>query len=178
MFMKRWSLLFMALVLVSSPAFGSIIGDTIQVEWNYPILANIIFTGSTTVPGSVFPGSGVSEINIADGTIIVTNTTDGWQGALFNGFIFTDLSTVPNFTSLQLVSVTGFPPPIDPILSFDADHLSINFDATGSDNIGSGLGQVYTFSYTYGAAAPLPGSLILLLSGLAALTGLRTKLKK
>jgi hypothetical protein len=112
-----------------------------------------------------------------DGTITIENLNYGWTGSSgFNGYIFSDTSQVPNFTCFNLVSINGFPPPVDPIISFSANELSVNFNASATGNVAEEEGQFYTFSFTY-APVPLPGSLVLLLSGLAALPVLRTRLK-
>ena len=37
--MRLWGVLFMVFVCLSSPAFGSIVGDTITVAWYYPDLS-------------------------------------------------------------------------------------------------------------------------------------------
>jgi len=174
--MRRWGILLIVLVCLSSPAFGSIVGETINVDWKFPDIGTTYYSDNVVVPGSLFPGSGLGEINIQDGIITIENTTLGWTGSSgFNGFIFTDISGIPDFTSFDLVSITGFPPPVDPILSFNADQLIVNFNADAAANLASDFGQFYTFSFTY---VPLPGSLILLLSGLAALPVLRTRLKQ
>jgi hypothetical protein len=173
--MRLWGVLLMVFVCLSSPAFGSIVGDTITVEWKYPNISSTYMTNNVVVPGSWVPGSGVGEINIQDGIITIRNDTYGWSGSSgFNGFIFTDISQVPNFTSFTLVSITGFAPPVAPILSFDADQLFVNFNANAAANIGSGIGQLYTFSFTDQATAvPLPGAAWLLGSGLLGLASWR-----
>ena len=54
----------------------------------------------------------------------------------------------PGFTSLDLVSITGgTPPTTDPILTWDADDLFINFNATSATNV-SGLNLTYNFDFT------------------------------
>ncbi len=175
--MRLVGVLMMVFVCLTSPAFGSIVGETMNVDWRYPDIGTSIFSQNVVIAGSVFPGMGVGEVNVQDGQITIENQTYGWSGTSgFNGFIFTDVfGTIPAFTSLSLVSISGFPPPVDPILSFTDDQLFINFNADAASNIGEGIGQLYTFSYTY---VPLPGSVVLLLTGMAALTGLRLRLKK
>jgi hypothetical protein len=176
--MRFWGVLLMVFVCLSSPAVGSIVGDTINVEWKYPDITTTYYASNVVVPGSLFPGSGLGEINILDGFITLQNNTMGWSGSSgFNGFIFTDISQIPNFTAFNLVSITGFVPSVDPILSFNANQLIVNFNADAASNLGSGSGQFYTFSYSCNPV-PLPGSFPLLLSGLVALTGLGLRLKK
>lgn len=174
--MSRWGILIIVLVFMSSPAFGNIVGDTMLVEWKFPDIGTAYFSDNVVVPGSTYAGSGAGTITILDGTITIENTTRGWTGSSgFNGFIFTDLSQVPNFTSFNLVSITGSVPPVDPISSFNADQLLVNFNADSTGNLASDLGQFYTFSFTYNLV-PLPGSLVLLLTGLAALPVMRTRI--
>jgi hypothetical protein len=54
----------------------------------------------------------------------------------------------PGFTSLDLVSITGgTPPTTDPILTWDADDLFINFNANSDTDV-SGLNLTYNFDFT------------------------------
>lgn len=139
-------------------ANASILGDTFQIEWWYSS-ANQVYSSSTAmVPGSWNPGSGVSDVTIGDGFITITNDTYGWSSASFNGFVFTDLSQDPGFTSLSLVSVTGNIPPYSPGLSYSSNSLEINFTPNGGENTGNGAGQVYTFAFTYGNRTSVPDS--------------------
>ena len=100
--------------------------------------------------------------------------TTGWSASSgFNGLIFTDTTQVPNFTSFNLVSIDGFPPPVDPILSFNANQPIVNSNASGSSNTGDGTGQLYTLSFTTKGGGPVtvvpePATLLLLGSTLTA----------
>jgi hypothetical protein len=115
--LKRWAL---ALVLCVPLGLGAlaapvhaapILGDTISVDWRFPSFGASIFTGTVTVPGSLVPGQGVGTITIGDGIITLENTTQGWTATSgFNGFIFTDVTKVPDFRSFSLVSIGGFRP--------------------------------------------------------------------
>lgn len=171
--LKRWAL---ALALcvplglgdLAAPVHAApILGDTISVDWRFPSFGASIFTGTVTVPGSLVPGQGVGTITIGDGIITLENTTQGWTATSgFNGFIFTDVTKVPDFTSFSLVSIGGFPPATDPILSFTGNQLIVNFNASAADNLGAGSGQLYTFSFTEEAdrvgVVPEPATLVLL----------------
>jgi hypothetical protein len=160
---------------IAAPAYaGTIVGDTVNVTWYFPSASTVFEQATVAVPGTVTTfDAGLNSISIGDGVLVVNNGTAGWtQSSGFNGFAITDLTSIPNFTSLALVSLTGFAPPVGPILSFTADTLSVNFNASGTANLGSGVGQVYTFSYT----TPEPSSLILLLgTGVISLATSRRK---
>jgi len=176
--LRRWAVALLVIVplwLSSSAApvhATSIVGDTINFDYGFPTIGTSIDSLNVIVPGSVVLGSGVVTISIGDGVITVQNNSGGWAGSSgFNGFIFTDSTEVPNFTSFNLVSIGGFPPPTDPILSFNADQLIVNFNASSADNAGSGLQQLYTFSFTAGPTTVVPEPTTLLLFG-TGMTGL------
>ena len=151
----------------------SIVGDTVNVDWRFPTISASIFSQNVIVPGSAFNILGVTTISIGDGVITVQNNTVGWtRSSGFNGFIFTDITEVPSFTSFNLVSIGGFPPPTDPILSFNADQLIVNFNASSANNVGSGSGQLYTFSFTTVPSSVVPEPTTLPLFGVG-MMGLR-----
>lgn len=157
------------LVTLTTPAYAQIIGDTVNIEWDYPSLDTSIFSKNVTVkdPGVevLNVGFGAGAINIGSGVITIENLTKGWAGSSgFNGFIFTDLSTHPAFTSFNLLSIEGFAPPIDPILSFNSDQLIVNFNASSVQNVAEDFGALYSFSYT--TAIPEPETYAMLLVGL------------
>ena len=101
-----------------------------------------------------FPGRGPipftgNVVSISAGQIVFTDYAYGYAAGAFNGYVLTDLSEVPDFTSLTLVSVTGNALPITPGLSYTADSLAINFTPTGAANIPTESGTaVYTFDFT------------------------------
>ena len=168
---------------VTSPSDASavILGHTLRVDWWIPTAGTSFFSTAVVVtdPGVEIPevGNGVGAIDIGNGFITVENTTRGWAGFPFNGFAFTDvLGTIPDFTSLALVSVGGFAPPISPGLSFTADRLAVNFTPTGDDNAADDIGQLYTFAFTTGdtsAPIPEPTSIVLVASGVLGIAGAR-----
>ena len=149
---------------------ASISGDIFQIDWRYPYPDTTIASIISAAPVAWDAGSGVT-LALNEGQLVVRNSRLGWTGSEyipFNGFVITDLTENPNFTSFTLVSVTGLsPPPWPPALNFDADHLIVNFIPGGVMNLGYADGSVYTFAFT--TEVPEPTTLSLFTSALAAL---------
>jgi hypothetical protein len=163
-------------LLCSLSASASVAGDTFHIEWDYPNFGQAIASATVDVtPVAVWhPGMGVGDITLADGTITITNENSAWGGGgNFNGFRFTDISKVPNFTSFTVVSTTN-PLHDPPALSFDGDNLIVNFDPLGNGNVASSPGgQLYTFAFT---TVPEPASVVLVgLSAAALVIGPRRR---
>jgi hypothetical protein len=85
-------------------------------------------------------GSGVEIANVVDGYGTLDFSGDGFvvnfdrgtsfNSATFNGFVISDLyDSMDTFTSFSLVSNTGVAGA--PVLNFDADHLSVNWQGLG-----------------------------------------------
>jgi hypothetical protein len=71
----------------------SIVGDSVQLAWIYPSTGNVFeYFPSIIVPGTVFLGFGASDFTVTSNTITISNSTEGWTGAQFNGFVLTDLT--------------------------------------------------------------------------------------
>ena len=90
--------------------------------------------------GDHLVGSGVEITNVVDGYGTLDFSGDGFDinfdrgssfnPAAFNGFVISDLyDSMDTFTSFSLVSNTGVAG--TPVLSFDADHLSVNWQGLG-----------------------------------------------
>jgi hypothetical protein len=85
-------------------------------------------------------GSGVEIANVVDGYGTLDFSGDGFvvnfdrgtsfNSAAFNGFVISDLyDSMNSFTSFSLVSNTGVAG--TPVLNFDANHLSVNWQGLG-----------------------------------------------
>jgi hypothetical protein len=168
--LRRCSILCLLALLGAAPLqAGVIVGETINIRWLFPNEATVLTSSGDVVvadPGVEWvPGLGVGDVDVGEGFITIENLTMGWTASQgFNGFTFTDVfGTIPHFTSFSLVSIEGFPPAVDPILSFTPDVLSVNFNASNTSNLGEGTGALYTFAFT---TVPEPTTMALLGIGL------------
>jgi len=101
-----------AVVTLHFTSTASIVGDSVQLAWIYPSDGTVFeYFPSIIVPGTVDLGFGASDFTVSSDTISITNTTEGWTGAQFNGFVLTDLTrkaegpsgTVPDAASTLLL---------------------------------------------------------------------------
>ena len=77
----RALLLVLLLMVVAPPAYGSIVGDSVSIEWAFPVESTSFFSQTVVVPGAVFPGYGISSVSIGDGTVTVDNGSPAWAGS-------------------------------------------------------------------------------------------------
>ena len=95
---------------------------------------------SQSANGDHLVGSGVEITNVVDGYGTLDFSGDGFDinfgrgtsfnPAAFNGFVISDLyDSMNSFTSFSLVSNSGVAG--TPVLNFDADHLSVNWQGFG-----------------------------------------------
>lgn len=164
--MKRLTLLFVLTMTCAISARGSVEGDSFQIQWLDPNVSTVFDAGnssSVTVPGT-WQSTADPEISIAltDGQIVINLGNAGFSTATFNGFVLTDLSEVPDFSSLTLASVSGGLS-ATPSLSYTTNSLYVNFSGDASEEQTTS----YTFDFTEdGAGVPDGGSTLSLL-GLA-----------
>lgn len=145
---------------------GVLDGQTVNYQYYFPALDNPYPYPST---GNYFVDSSVEVTDVIDelGTLdfsgdgfVVTFTNTGFWGsfepASFNGFVISDVfSTINTFTSFSLLSNTGLTG--NPVLSFDADHLYVNWQGFGI--------TVGELAFTV-SAIPEPENYAMLLAGL------------
>ena len=158
---------------------ADITGDTFQIQWLYSSSSSVYATYSAIAPGSVFLGSGAGNLTIADGVVTIENLSSGWSGGSFNGFVITDLSQDPGFTSFDLVSQSTALAYL-PTTSFTSNSLSVNFmgSSGGATNlyVQGAQGSVATFSFGQGRGVPDSGATVALLGlSLLGVAGLRRK---
>jgi hypothetical protein len=172
----------LTLTCAISARAGSVVGDNFQVEWDFPTLGTLGTagdSGSVTVPGTWTDPVYGDIIQISNGQIVFTTYAGGYAAGSFNGYVLTDSSETPDFSSFTLASVTGNSLPITPGLSYTADSLDINFTPTGVQNIPSESGSaIYTFDFTTGASVPDGGATLSLFGvAMAGLACLRRRIR-
>ncbi len=168
-----------AFSLLLAPAVqASIIGDTIRIDWLFPDSTKVIATTGMIAP-DVYSFAEGAIVAITDGQITIENMGSGWDGALFNGFVFTNLTNDPRFTSFSIVSETH-PLAITPLTTFGSNFLSVNFAPTGEINSATGFNSIATFAFTTdNPTVPDHGNTALMIGlGLSAIALFRAKTTK
>src|SRR5438105_4935117 len=102
--MKRFIILSALTVTFTVSARATVQGDNFEIQWFFPDTGTVFTSNSSVAVPGLWDTHSQVLINIQDGQIIITNNTLGWQASGgFNGFVFTDTSEVPNFSSFSLV---------------------------------------------------------------------------
>ena len=178
--------------LIGVATAGIFDGQTIHYQYYFHTPDTLY---SHAANGDHLVGSGVEITNIVDGygtmnfsgDEFVVNFDRGtsFNPAAFNGFVISDLhDSINSFTSFNLVSNTGVEG--TPVLNFDSDHLSVNWQGLGFH----GGSLVFTTSHLPDLAttdfattdfatnpAPEPETYALLITGLG-LIGLIARRRK
>ena len=105
-------------------------GKTLEITYRVPTLSSIFATNIVVVDSSVEWQAfvGLVSVDVSDTNVRFNFlTSNAFNPATFSGFVFFDLlGTIPNFTGFTLNStnMSGF---TQSNLSFDADHLFVNW---------------------------------------------------
>ena len=141
--------------LIGVATAGIFDGQTIHYQYYFHTPDTLY---SHAANGDHLVGSGVEITNIVDGYgtmdfsgdefVINFDRGTSFNPAEFNGFVISDLyDSMDSFTSFGLVSNTGVAG--NPVLTFDSDHLSVNWE--GLSFHGGSL--VFTTSHLFDIAA-------------------------
>ena len=105
-------------------------GKTLEITYRHPTINDVIGTNIVVVGAGIEwqAFSGLVNVDVSDTNIRFTFLTTGaFQNVSFSGFAFFDtLGTIPSFTGVTLNStnMSGF---TQSRLSFDADHIFVNW---------------------------------------------------
>jgi len=175
-------LVFVAAVLMSGNASATLFdGQTVNYQYYFPVLSNPYPSADN---GNKVVGPGIEVNNIADdlGTLDISDTNllisfnnySSWVPATFNGFEITDiLATIPDFTSVLINPATNMAGFDSSRITFDADHIWVNWQGLGFDKA-----TVVSLDVTGSSTVPEPSTLLLLGAGLAGVGIVRRRLKK
>lgn len=173
--------LVLATGLVSAPqATAGLIfdGETITYQYYFPNLASP-YTNADN--GDKLVGVGVEVSNVADNraTMDISDTNiyidylneSAWNPATFNGFKITDtFGAIPTFVAVFINPATNLVGFDASRITFDGDNIFVNWQGLAFN-----ADTVVSLDVEANAAVPEPGSLALLVAGLAGLGALRSR---
>ena len=159
-----------ALALLAAPvSAATITGETVSIYQLFPDITSPYLE----IEGSVEVGAGVeatltsgganATIDVSGSSVTVTALEDfpiSGSGS-FNGIRITDV--LGGFGDFMSFSLAGDPTIEGAVLSFDADSLYLNFDATGYVLEGQSLTANFTVADP--APVPLPAAGVMLFAG-------------
>lgn len=169
----------LAALLLSVPAFASLIGSTVNVTARFGINPDIVAAPGNRVvdaseeyaQGSFGPGysQGLS-VDITDDRLIVTNRggfISNFALSPFNGFYVTMVSGPALLSGIDVAAESDFLP--TPVQNNNGE-ITINF--SGVTNVQTGFRSVILLETAGATVIPLPAAGWLLLGGIALMGGL------
>jgi hypothetical protein len=174
--MKKLVILFAAISIMLSLGHGvhaSLVGDTVTIERRF----YDFYLGSRTVEVTenieILAPWQYWIFDFSDYSIQMISTTNiGYAFADFNGFVFTDLDFGSPYEVINYIAIDSDIAGLDSRLSYSDHWFSLDFQGLGASNTS------YVDISLETTLVPLPASLLLLLSSLAALFLVRRKSAK
>lgn len=157
-----------ALLFASASAHATLLdGQTVEYSHLFPYIGTVHYGPIDAVVGSgaEFNYFGYYSVDVSDTNITVQFLTSSYfDGTAFNGILIYDVNgTIPDFTSVSLNGATNWSGFSAAYVSFDADHIFVNFPGLPFDN-----SNVVSLDVN-SASVPEPTTLALLSLGLAGL---------
>jgi hypothetical protein len=159
--------------LVSAiPARASFVGDNVSVNYKWPNLGAILYSGgSSAIPagGTVFNMSSGGVLANVTASNIFLSFPGGWafntvSPKTFDGVVVSDPSAVITAVSIASTNIAGF---VASDLSFDSNNVYINFPFPGFSSLSAG--SFVSVNVQFASTAPEPATLYLTIGLLAAL---------
>jgi hypothetical protein len=156
------------LSLLSASARADLVGTTATVNYEWPTLGTVLYSGGTQVitsSGTTFPvDSGDDPVTVTGSNLTLT-FDDGWSFSTapktFDGIVLTDPGAYITGVSLAGTNITGF---LASDVTFDAHDVYINFPypPLSALNVGADV----SVNIATAAATPEPSGLLLLGTGM------------
>ena len=158
-------------------------GATMRATTSYPTLPGHTSSGPfdrvvdnrVEFPSALFTPFFGPSFDFGDDTLSITHTATSHAPAVFNGWIFNDLTNaLPDFTSFSIISDTsGFFLNAPSRLSFDAENLRLNFQGLSFGSASDEIVLKVGFAPT--PTVPLPAGVPLIATGLGLFAYLRKR---
>jgi hypothetical protein len=165
---------FGAFAMAAVPARAGFIGDNVTVNYEWPNLGTVLYTGGTqtiAAGGTTFDlSSGGVTVDVTDSSIVVT-FPGGWgfstAAKTFDGIVVTDPSADITGVSLDTTNITGY---VASDITFDTNDVYINFPYPPFSGLDAGASVTADVVF-----APEPASLFLIGAGLLGIAAWRRR---